>query len=152
MSAFSRNPDSLVASPKHRGSRPDASLSSDPVCPAFRARYIRAAKSAGEMSARALEYLDDVRHESERAPTAPCPEAALIRGEAQRVARRVIRAARLSSEEQRVVRLHFELGRSAREIADSEGFPGVRRVFTILERVRRRVRRQWERYGVADGD
>ena len=114
-----------------------------------RVLYNRAAHSTGEMSGRLLEYVDYARAEDADRGRTDNPEALLIRREARERARRVLLTLQtLSPEEQRILRLRFQEGRSARQIAEHEGHGNQRRVFTVLERIRRQLRSRFGGEGV----
>jgi RNA polymerase sigma factor (sigma-70 family) len=53
--------------------------------------------------------------------------------------------AELSEEEQDVVRLRFEEGMTAQQIAEERGLAGQRRVYTILDGALRKLRKLLER-------
>ena len=104
--------------------------------------YDMHAQSVGAASGRLLEYLDHVREEFQSGPGGHSPEYHLMEREARRTAERVSELiAELAPEERRILTLRFERGWTARAIADELGLPGTRGVYTVLERVVRRLRR-----------
>lgn len=114
-----------------------------------RLAYDMHAQSVGAASGRLLEYLDHVREEFQQHPGGHSPEYHLMEREALRTAQRLQELiAELEPEERRLLTLRFERGWTARAIADELGLPGTRDVYTMVERVVRRLRR-W--FGVADG-
>lgn len=104
--------------------------------------YDMHAQSVGAASGRMLEYLDHVREEFQSQAGGHSPEYHLMEREARRTAERVAELiATLAPEERRILTLRFERGWTARAIADELGLPGTRGVYTVLERVVRRLRR-----------
>jgi len=105
------------------------------------------APALGVVSGRLLEYMNHAEFLRER-PSDSDPARALEREELERTADRVRELlAELSDEEREVVRLRFEEGLTAQEIADERGLPGQRRVYTILDGAFRKLRRLLERDG-----
>ncbi len=118
-----------------------------------RVLYNRAAHSSGELSGRLLEYLDHAKEEQARQGATETPEAALVRREARELARRALLSVdNLSPEEQQILTLRFQEGKTARQIADEQGHGDQRRIFTILERIRRQLRRRFRQMGVERAD
>jgi RNA polymerase sigma factor (sigma-70 family) len=103
------------------------------------------APALGVVSGRLLEYMNHAEFLRER-PSEEDPDAGLEREALGRAAARVQELLdELSDEEREVVRLRFEEGRTAQEIADERGLPGQRRVYTILDGALRKLRRLLER-------
>jgi len=113
----------------------------------FDARYLRRleydarAPSLGVASGRLLDFLmrTDMAREAAREDT---PERAMDRARIEEEAARA-RALldTLSGEEREVVRLRYEEGWTAKRISDELGLGGQRRVYTILDRVLRHLRK-----------
>jgi RNA polymerase sigma factor (sigma-70 family) len=100
------------------------------------------AASVGAASGRLLEYLDDAAAAGNDAVLAQSPDADLIAGEARRhVARILALVEQLPPEERTVLRLRFDAGWTADQIAEKLAIPGRRRVYTILDRALARLRR-----------
>jgi RNA polymerase sigma factor (sigma-70 family) len=100
------------------------------------------ATSVGAASGRLLEYLDDAAVAEAEATTAHAPDAALIAREARRRIEGILALVdELPEEERTVLRLRFDQGWTAEQIADELAIPGRRRVYTILDRALARLRR-----------
>jgi RNA polymerase sigma factor (sigma-70 family) len=100
-----------------------------------------AQRSAGTSRGRLLEYRQHVEREAETVD-ADSPDARLLRRETEAAGRAVLEyLRRLPDEERKVLSLRFVHGRTAKEIAAEMGISTRRRVYTILDRVQRRVRR-----------
>lgn len=108
-----------------------------------RVRYDLAAESLGAASGRLLEYCDAAEYEAESEREDRDPLRRLIRKEAEIRALKALRlVAELPEQERRIISLRFEEGLSAQEIAERLGLGGRRRVFTIIDRVVRQLRRR----------
>ena len=107
-----------------------------------RVRYDLAAESLGAASGRLLEYCDAVHFEAENSQQEQNPLNRLIHKEAEIRSLKALRyVAELPADERRILSLRFEKGLSAQEIADRLGISSRRRVFTILDRIVRKLRR-----------
>jgi len=107
--------------------------------------YDSFAHSVGASSGRMLEYLDHVREEFTHQAGGHSPEYHVLEREARETARRLNEVIEeLEPAERRILHMRFEQGWTAREIADELGLPGARGVYTILERVVRRLRRWFD--------
>jgi DNA-directed RNA polymerase specialized sigma24 family protein len=107
-----------------------------------RIAYDLHAQSVGAASGRMLEYLDHVRSEFQENSGAHSPEFHLMEREARRTADQLAaQIERLDPAERELLTLRFERGWTARRIADELGFADTRGVYTILERIVRRLRR-----------
>ncbi len=103
------------------------------------------APALGVVSGRLLDYMSHVDIVRERASD-DAADHRLEREETERMAARVRELlAELSDEEQEVIRLRFDEGHTAQEIADERGLSGQRRVYTILDGAMRKLRRLLER-------
>jgi DNA-directed RNA polymerase specialized sigma24 family protein len=112
---------------------------------AQRLRYDLHAQSVGAASGRLLEYLDHLRTEAEASAGGQSPEYHLMEREARRTVEGVLAAvACLPAEERRIMSLRFEQGWTARRIAQELGLSGQKKVYTIVERVLRGLRRAFE--------
>jgi RNA polymerase sigma factor (sigma-70 family) len=99
------------------------------------------APALGVVSGRLLEYLNHMDIERERSDEHPTD--ALEKEDLQQLAGRVRELlADLSEEERDVVRLRYEEGYTAQQIADEKGLSGQRRVYTILDGAVRKLRRK----------
>ncbi len=104
------------------------------------------APALGVVSGRLLDYMTHADIERER--NTERPDDGLERQEIERMAERVRGLlAELTEEEREVVRLRFEEGLTAQQIADERGLVGQRRVYTIIDRALRRLRQLMERDG-----
>lgn len=102
------------------------------------------APALGVVSGRLLDYMTHASIERDRADERP--DAGLEREEIEKLAERVRELlGELSQEEREVVRLRFEEGLTAQQIADQRGLKGQRRVYTILDGALRKLRRLLER-------
>jgi RNA polymerase sigma factor (sigma-70 family) len=102
------------------------------------------APALGVVSGRLLQFLNhmDIQRENEDDDR---PSDIIDTEDTARMAARVRELlSELSDEEQDVVRLRFEEGRTAQQIADETGLSGQRRVYTILDGVIRKLRRRLE--------
>jgi RNA polymerase sigma factor (sigma-70 family) len=99
------------------------------------------APALGVVSGRLLDFLNHMDIVRERADEEH-PAEFLNRDATQRMAARVRELlSELSEEERDIVRLRFEEGWTAQQIADEKGFAGQRRVYTILDGVLRKLRK-----------
>jgi RNA polymerase sigma factor (sigma-70 family) len=107
-----------------------------------RLEYDARAPALGVSSGRLLDFLNSMQIQYER-PRADTPDRALERKELEIMGRRV-RAllAEMTDQEQEVMRLRFDEGWTAKRISDELGLGGQRRVYTIIDRVVRNVRRK----------
>lgn len=111
-------------------------------------RYLRrldeehSARKFGPGSADTLKYLLRQRIEFEGLNAATQPDEALLEDQVLESARRLREAVSgLSQEEQRLVRLRFDRGLTAREIADQLELDGPRHVYALIDKLIRRLRR-----------
>lgn len=105
-----------------------------------RISYDLAAPSVGAASGRLLEYCETVRHETSAGGADPLD--ALVHREAEARALEALKlVARLPADEQEILSLRFDEGLQAKEIAQRLGYPGQRKVFTVLDRILRRLKR-----------
>ncbi len=108
-----------------------------------RVRYDLAAESLGAASGRLLEYCDAINYEADLGRHDQDPLNRLIMKEAEIRALKTLRyVAELPADERRILSLRFEKGLSAQEIAERLGLGNRRRVFTILNRIVRALRRR----------
>ncbi len=108
-----------------------------------RVRYDLAAESLGAASGRLLEYCDAVHFEADSNYQKQDPLRHLIMKEAEIRALKALRyVAELPVEERRILSLRFEEGLNAQQIAERLGIANRRRVFTILDRIVRKLRRR----------
>lgn len=108
-----------------------------------RLSYDLHAQSIGAASGRLLEYLDHVREEFEQRAGSSRPEYFLMEREARQTVEQLRTAlAELEPEDRRVLELRFEQGWTARRIADELGMNGQRSVYSTIERIVSRLRRQ----------
>lgn len=104
------------------------------------------APALGVVSGRLLDYMTHASIERDR--NTERSDDGLERQEIERMAERVRGLlAELTEEEREVVRLRFEEGQTAQQIADERGLAGQRRVYTIIDRALRRLRQLMERDG-----
>lgn len=107
-----------------------------------RLAYDLHAQSVGAASGRLLEYLDHVREEFQHQPGGHSPEYHLMEKEARHTVQRLTeRIAELPPDERRILQLRFERGWTAQKIAEELGLPSARGVYSITERIVRRLRR-----------
>ena len=111
-------------------------------------RYLRrldeehGARKFGPGSAETLKYLVRQRMDFEGRTAASRADQSLKEEQVLETARRLREAvSALSPEEQRLVRLRFERGLSAREIANSLELDGPRRAYTLIDKVIKKLRR-----------
>ncbi len=99
------------------------------------------AKKNGADSIHVLKYIVHARVEFEKQINDNEPEQALIEKEAQHTAEQV-RAliSKLPKEEQRIIHLRFNQGLPAKEISKKLGLSGQRKVYTIIDRVIRKLK------------
>lgn len=103
------------------------------------------APALGVVSGRLLDYMSHVEVIREHA-TEDSGITRLERAETERLAARVRELlAELSDEEREVVRLRYDQGMTAQQIADARDLPGQRRVYTILDGAIRKLRRMLDR-------
>jgi RNA polymerase sigma factor (sigma-70 family) len=96
----------------------------------------------GVDSARFLDCLLQLKIDSEERQQIDRPDSRLIEAEKRAILDRVAAlVASLSPTERRVVDLRFSEGLSAREIAATLNLGGQRRVYTLIDRVLRKLRR-----------
>lgn len=106
-----------------------------------RISYDLAAESLGAASGRMLDYCEHARAEEEAQARNPLDD--LLLAEAERRARLALRLIDgLPDRERRIVALRFSAGLSAKEIATKMGIAKRREVYTILDRIMRRLRRE----------
>ncbi len=104
------------------------------------------AASVGAASGRLLEYLDQAAAAGAEASSAQAPDAALIAREARRRIESILLLVdQLPPQERTVLKLRFDAGWSADQIADELAIAGRRRVYTILDRALARLRRWVDR-------
>lgn len=104
------------------------------------------ATSVGAASGRLLEYLDHAAGEAAEAAASRQPDAALIAAEARRNVSRILALVdKLPEAERTILKLRFEAGLTAEQIAEELGgrfaVGGRRRVYTLLDRALARLRR-----------
>jgi len=107
-----------------------------------RIAYDLASQSIGGASGRLLEYCDNVKWEAEENATALDPLDQLVAREAELRALEALKlVAQLAPKDQMILSLRFDKGMRAKEIAEKLGFSGQRKVFTVLDRIIRQLRR-----------
>ena len=95
----------------------------------------------GETSAKLLEFLDSMRDEMEDKAAKESPEFSMMEAEARKTVARVLEhVGELSADEREVLKLHYEDGLTAKEIAERIHVDGPRKVYLILERIVRKLR------------
>jgi len=110
-----------------------------------RIAYDLAAPSVGAASGRLLEYCDSVRQEAGERLEALDPLDRLVHREAESQALAALKlVAELPPEDRDILSLRFEKGLRAKEIARELGYPGQRKVFTVLDRIFRQLKRMHE--------
>jgi DNA-directed RNA polymerase specialized sigma24 family protein len=103
------------------------------------------AQSVGVASGRMLEYLDHMREELDGDPRAFSPEYDLMEREARATVERLASMIRaLEPRERDLLQLRFERGWTARRIARELGLDGPRGVYSITDRIVRKLRRWLE--------
>jgi RNA polymerase sigma factor (sigma-70 family) len=108
-----------------------------------RIAYDLHAQSIGASSGRLLEYLDHVRLEHDDDEGTRSPEYQLMEREAHQVFERVSEVlASLDARDRMLLDLRFERGWSAERIAEELGLRPRRRVYTMLDRILRGLRRR----------
>jgi RNA polymerase sigma factor (sigma-70 family) len=108
-----------------------------------RIAYDLAAPSVGAVSGRLLEYCHHCTWDDEDGPRDPDPLTRLTLKEAEQRALAILDiVAELPADERRILSLRFEMGLRAHEIADREGLPGQRKVYTTLDRILLKLRRR----------
>jgi DNA-directed RNA polymerase specialized sigma24 family protein len=108
-----------------------------------RRAYDLRAHSIGAASGRMLEYLDHVRQEHADDERTCSPEYLLMEREARQVVERVSEIlASLDARDRLILDLRFERGWSAERIADELGLRPRRRVYTVIDRILRGLRRR----------
>lgn len=108
-----------------------------------RLSYDLHAQSTGAASGRLLLYLAHVRREFQENAGAHSPDYHLMQREAQKNVARVQTAIeRLGEEDRKILTLRYERGWSAKRIAEELGLPSPRGVYTVLDSIVRRLRRQ----------
>jgi RNA polymerase sigma factor (sigma-70 family) len=99
------------------------------------------AKLRGASSVQFLEYLIHQRVEYEVRVKGSAPDAFLLEREANEKAERVRRLlSDLTDEERGVIALRFEQNMQAKEISETMKLGGARKVYTIIDRVVRKLR------------
>ena len=99
------------------------------------------ARSLGVVSGRMLDFMAEMRHRLDQAH-GEAPDQILIRKEAAEQAQALRRYIdQLSEEERQVLLLRYERDWTARRIADELGLGSQRRVYTILDRAVRKLRK-----------
>ena len=105
-----------------------------------RLEYESKAPAMGVVSGRLLNFLTEMRVRYDR-PRADAPDQALERKELEEMGARVrAMLAEMPAEAREVMRLRFDEGWTARRISDELGLGGQRRVYTIIDRVVRKIR------------
>ena len=90
---------------------------------------------------RLREFHEETSREREQARESLNPETELLRKEARASLERVLNLlGELPDQERAALDLHFEQGKSAREIARELDLPGPRRAYSIIDRAIRRIR------------
>ena len=103
--------------------------------------YRAHAMALGETSAKLLEFLDSMREEMEDQAAKESPEYSMMEAEARQTIARVLEhVGELSADEREVLKLHYEDGLTAKEIAERIHVDGPRKVYLILERIVRKLR------------
>lgn len=106
-----------------------------------RIQYELASESVGAVSGRLLEYCDFKQDGALSDQTKDDPLNQLITSEAARRAKKILNDLnQLSEQEKTIVKLRFEHGRTAGQISDEMGFSGPRKVFTMIDRIVRKLR------------
>jgi RNA polymerase sigma factor (sigma-70 family) len=106
-----------------------------------RLEYDARAPMMGVVSGRLLSFLGNMQIQYER-PRTDTPDQLLERKELEAMAERVRSLlAEMTSEEQEVMRLRFDEGWTAQRISDELGLGGQRRVYTVIDRVARTIRK-----------
>jgi RNA polymerase sigma factor (sigma-70 family) len=99
------------------------------------------AKKNGHRSAEFQRYVVQSRVEYDWRAAAQIPDRVLMEKEASRLIARIGKIlSQLSGEERRVIELHFQEGMSASKIAQKLNLENERRVYTVIERVVRRMK------------
>ena len=110
-----------------------------------RLSYDLYARSIGTASGWMLQYLDHMREELDHDPAAFSPEYDLMEREARATAERVNAMVRtLEPRERNLLQLRFERGWTARKIARELGLDGPRGVYSVTDRIVRKLRRRLE--------
>jgi RNA polymerase sigma factor (sigma-70 family) len=105
-----------------------------------RRHYEQHARIAGADTGRELEFLIHARDAYRRATAAAPPDAGLLEEEKRDLLERVEELkSRLSDEERTIIDMKFGEGLTAKEIAERLEMEGPRRVYTVIERVLRRM-------------
>lgn len=105
-----------------------------------RLEYNARAPGMGVVSGRLLDFLTNMQIHYERS-RAETPDQVLERKRLEEMGARVRALLQeMSAEEREVMRLRFDEGWTARRIADEMGLDGQRRVYTIIDRVVRKLR------------
>jgi len=106
------------------------------------------ARNVRLVSARMLAYLDHVRDEFQWRAEAESPEYELMEEEARQTTRRLAElVGRLEPAERELIHLRYAGGRTAEEVARDLGLAGPRVVYTMTERILRKIRRGFESLG-----
>lgn len=105
-----------------------------------RLEYNARAPAMGVVSGRLLDFLTNMQIHYERNRT-ETPDRALERKRLEEMGQRVRSLlSEMSTEEREVMRLRFDEGWTAKRIADEMSLGGQRRVYTIIDRVLRKLR------------
>lgn len=113
-----------------------------------RLSYDLYARAIGAPSGRLLEYLDHVRDEFEHREGACRPEYHLLEREARNTTDRLGEyIAMLDPSERQMLQLRFERGWTAKRIAHEMGLESARGVYSVLNRIVRRLRRHFAELG-----
>jgi RNA polymerase sigma-70 factor (ECF subfamily) len=108
-----------------------------------RIAYDLHAQSTGASSGRLLAYLDHVRGEFKLYEGAHRPEYHVMEREARRILVRLRELIdQLPAEDRQVYTLRFERGWSAQQIAEELGLQDTRVAYTLIDRLKRVIRRQ----------
>lgn len=108
--------------------------------------YERHARRRGVDSGRMLEYLIGLEHDLAGRSEHDRPDAYLAAQESRAVAERVRKhLSRLPPDERQIVHYRFERGWTAARIAETLGLDGRRRVYTLIDRIVRKLRGYLER-------
>lgn len=107
-----------------------------------RITYELASQSVVGASGRILEYCDHIRWEAEDLGRTHDPLDRLVARDAEARAQEALAlVAQLPPEDRRILSLRFDKGMRAKDIAEKLDLSGQRKVFTILDRITRRLRR-----------
>jgi len=108
-----------------------------------RLAYDLHAQSVGAASGRLLEYLDHARDEFEQRARALRPEYDVMERDARRTVEQMgVAVAALDPQDRRLLELRFEHGWKAHKIARELGMKGQRSVYSTIDRIVSKLRRQ----------